>query len=73
MIRVNLGHQVEIGHVLCTFYDPATKVHRQALRAVKERFDGRVLDTVIPKNVEPGIRPFQKLIPVQYSSGRPKS
>ena len=26
MIRENLGHQVEIGHVLCTFYDPTTKI-----------------------------------------------
>jgi chromosome partitioning protein len=52
MIRENLGHQVEIGHVLCTFYDPTTKIPRQALAAVKERFDDRVLDTVIPKNVD---------------------
>jgi len=52
MIRENLGHPLEIGHVLCTFYDPTTNISADALQAVRKRFGDKVLQTVIPKNVD---------------------
>jgi chromosome partitioning protein len=52
MIRESLAHPLEIGHVLCTFYDPTTNISRDALQAVKVQFGDKVLRTVIPKNVD---------------------
>lgn len=52
MVCDNLEHHLNIGHVLCTFYDPSTNISKDALQAVKHRFGDRVFQAVIPKNVD---------------------
>lgn len=52
MVRDSLEHDLEINHVLCTFFDSSTNISKDALSAVKQRFGDKVLQTIIPKNVD---------------------
>jgi chromosome partitioning protein len=51
IIRQSLNPALEVDGILLTMYDGRTSLANQVASEVRENFDGRVFDTVIPRNV----------------------
>ncbi|MCP4603968.1 MAG: ParA family protein [Proteobacteria bacterium] len=51
IIRQNLNPSLEIDGVLLTMFDMRTNLSDQVAKEVRENFDGKVFQTVIPRNV----------------------
>ncbi|MDJ0764399.1 MAG: ParA family protein [Myxococcota bacterium] len=51
IIRKDLNPTLEVDGVLLTMYDARTSLSDQVAQEVRENFDGRVFQTVIPRNV----------------------
>jgi chromosome partitioning protein len=51
MISRELNHVLEVDGILLTMFDARTSLSEQVAREVRENFEGRVFDTVIPRNV----------------------
>jgi chromosome partitioning protein len=51
MIRRELNHLLEVDGILLTMFDARTSLSEQVAREVRENFEGRVFETVIPRNV----------------------
>ncbi|MBW2277370.1 MAG: ParA family protein [Deltaproteobacteria bacterium] len=51
MIGRELNHVLEVDGILLTMFDARTSLSEQVAREVRENFEGRVFDTVIPRNV----------------------
>lgn len=51
MIREQLNPKLELDGILLTMYDKRTSLADQVANEVRENFDGRVFETVIPRNV----------------------
>ncbi|MCP4676357.1 MAG: ParA family protein [Deltaproteobacteria bacterium] len=51
IIRQDLNPALEVDGVLLTMFDARTSLSDQVAQEVRENFDGRVFDTVIPRNV----------------------
>lgn len=47
-----IGHSVQVSGVLITFYEIRAKGAKEAKKCIRAVFEGRLLDTVIPKNVK---------------------
>jgi chromosome partitioning protein len=51
IIRKSLNPTLELDGILLTMFDSRTSLSDQVAREVRDNFDGRVFDTVIPRNV----------------------
>ncbi len=51
IIRQDLNPELEVDGVLLTMFDARTSLSNQVVQEVRANFDGRVFDTVIPRNV----------------------
>ncbi len=51
IIRKNLNPSLELDGILLTMFDGRTSLSNQVAREVRDNFDGRVFNTVIPRNV----------------------
>jgi len=51
MIRRKLNRVLEVDGILLTMFDARTNLSEQVAREVRENFEGRVFETVIPRNV----------------------
>ena len=52
MVQENLNRSLEIEGVLLTMYDPRTNLSSQVVSDVKEYFQEKVLNTIVPRNVK---------------------
>ncbi|MCK9523501.1 MAG: AAA family ATPase [Proteobacteria bacterium] len=51
MLRADLNNTLEVDGIVLTMYDARNNLSQQVEREVRENFDGRVFQTVIPRNV----------------------
>ena len=51
ILRQELNHDLEVDGILLTMYDARNNLSDQVAKEVRENFEGRVFDTVIPRNV----------------------
>ncbi len=51
IIRQDLNPTLEVDGILLTMFDARTSLSEQVAREVRDNFNGRVFDTVIPRNV----------------------
>jgi len=51
MLRTNLNNSLEVDGIVLTMYDARNNLSQQVEKEVRENFDGRVFQTVIPRNV----------------------
>jgi chromosome partitioning protein len=51
MLRRDLNRELVVDGILLTMFDSRTSLSEQVAREVRENFDGRVFETVIPRNV----------------------
>jgi chromosome partitioning protein len=51
IIRQDLNQNLEVDGILLTMFDARTSLSEQVATEVRDNFDGRVFDTVIPRNV----------------------
>jgi len=51
IVRKSLNPTLELDGILLTMFDSRTSLSDQVAREVRDNFDGRVFDTVIPRNV----------------------
>lgn len=71
LVRNNLNQELEIEGVVLTMYDARTNLSKQVISEVKDYFNNKVFDTVIPRNVRLSEAPsFGKPITLYDSSSR---
>jgi chromosome partitioning protein len=69
-VRASLNPALDIAGVLMTMYDERTNLGQQVARDIREFFQERVFETVIPRNVKLGEAPSHGLPAILYD---PKS
>ncbi len=68
LVQADLNPSLRIEGVVLTMYDGRTNLSRQVAEQVRTHFPGRVLDTVIPRNVRLAEAPSHGLPAVLYDS-----
>ena len=65
-VQSRLNTKLEIGGILLTMVDPRTNLSQDVATEVKHYFEGRVFDTVIPRNVRLAEAPSHGVPILQY-------
>lgn len=65
-VQGRLNKDLEIGGILLTMVDPRTNLSQDVATEVKRYFEGRVYDTIIPRNVRLAEAPSHGLPILQY-------
>jgi chromosome partitioning protein len=65
-VRAAFNPSLDIAGVLMTMYDERTNLGQQVARDIREFFQGRVYDTVIPRNIRLGEAPSHGMPAILY-------
>ena len=65
-VQNRLNPDLEIGGILLTMVDPRTNLSQDVASEARQHFEGRVFDTIIPRNVRLAEAPSHRLPILQY-------
>lgn len=71
LVRNNLNNSLDIGGVILTMFDARTNLARQVTQEVREYFQSKVFETIVPRNVTLSEAPSHGLPIHLYDSNSP--
>lgn len=71
LVKNNLGHDLKIAGALLTMYNKSNKISKEVADEVREKFPGRVFNTIIPRAVVLAEAPRYGKTILQYAPGSP--
>ncbi len=67
MVRENLNETLDIGGVILTMYDSRTNLSKDVAKEVRNFFEGKVFDSVIPRSIRLSEAPSRSLTIYEYA------